>query len=297
MNTPTRVAAESAHARLRQHTTAWFLATGVTTGVVGALGAVRTGFGATWLGWSAIALIVLAVEYRLVVVRLPANHRPGAKGPSPKLGAANLLTLLRGVLIAWTAGFLAFGAGWLSTAGWFPAVGSVSVFGGMDPSPLSFDGYLVWLPAVCYGVAALLDAGDGALARHRGRITALGAQLDTEYDALGVLVATIVGVFGGAIPAWYLSVGFARYAFVGGVRLRRLRGRPVYELPERTPARLLAGAQMVFLAAALSPILGTDAVAVGSVVVGVPFLLGFLRDWLHVSGRHSGLDQSKRNDH
>ncbi|MDR5671734.1 Phosphatidylglycerophosphate synthase [Halalkaliarchaeum sp. AArc-CO] len=267
MNTPTRVAAESAHARLRQHTAAWFLTAGIATGGVGALGAVRSGFGATWLGWAAIALVVLAVEYRLVVVRLPANHRPDAEGLSPNLGAANLLTLLRGILIAWTAGFLAFGGGWLSTVGWFPAV--------------------------CYGVAALLDAGDGALARHRGRITALGAQLDTEYDALGILVATVVGVFGGAIPAWYLSVGFARYAFVGGVRLRRLRGLPVYELPERTPARLLAGAQMAFLAAALSPILGTDAVAVGVVIVGVPFLLGFLRDWLHVSGRHPGLDQSK----
>ena len=270
MNTPTRVAAESAHARLRQHTAAWFLAAGIATGGVGALGAVKTGFGATWLGWCAIALFVLAIEYRLVARRLSANHRPDAEGLFPKLGAANLLTLLRGLLIAWTAGFLAFGGGWLSA-----------------------DGSLVWLPALCYGVAALLDVGDGAFARLRGRITALGAQLDTEYDALGILVATVVGVFGGAIPAWYLSVGFARYAFVGGVRLRRLRGLPVYELPERTPARLLAGAQMAFLAAALSPILGTDAVAVGVVIVGVPFLLGFLRDWLHVSGRHPGLDQPK----
>lgn len=238
-------------------------------GVVETPGPIRIGVATAWIGWSTIALFVLAVEYRLVVGRLGANHRPDADGLLPKLGAANLLTLLRGVLIAWTAGFLAVGSGWLSA-----------------------DGYLVWLPAVCYGLAAVLDAGDGALARFRGRITALGAQLDTEFDALGILVATAVGVFGGVIPLWYLSVGVARYVFVGGVRLRRMRGQPVYELPERTPARLLAGIQMAFLVVALSPFLGPAAVAVGCFVVGVPFLLGFLRDWLHVSGRRPGIDGS-----
>ncbi|AUX09555.1 CDP-diacylglycerol--glycerol-3-phosphate 3-phosphatidyltransferase [Halalkaliarchaeum desulfuricum] len=266
------MAAESAHAKLRQYTTVWFLAASLATGGVGTLGAIWIDPGTAWFGWTAIALFILGIEYRLVVIRLSANHRPDAEGVYPTLGAANLLTLFRGVLIAWTGGFLAFG---------------------IEPSATPIDGYLLWLPAVCYGAAGLLDAGDGAIARLRGRITELGTQLDTEYDALGILVATAVGVFGDAIPAWYLSVGVARYAFVGGVHLRRIRGRPVYELPERTPARLLAAAQMAFLVVALSPILGTDAVAIGSVIVGVPFLLGFLRDWLHVSGRYPGIDYSK----
>lgn len=279
MDTSTRVATESAVARLRRQTVAWFLVAAVATAAVGVV-ASGGDSPANWLGWTAIAVAVLAVEYRLSVGRLPANHQPDAERVFPTLGVANLLTLLRGVLIAWTAGFLAFDMGWLSMPGW------------VAPSTVAVGAALLWAPAVCYGAAALADAVDGALARRRGRVTSLGEQLDLEYDSLGVLVAVTVGVFGGAIPTWYLSVGGARYAFLAGVRWRRSNGRPVYELPDRAITRVLAGCQMAFLVAALSPITGATAVALGCVVVGVPFLLNFLRDWMYVSGRHPRVDYS-----
>lgn len=282
MNTPTRVAVESALARLRRRAAVGFLAASVATGIAGAVGGAIGDLPASdWIGWIAIAVAVLGIEFRLVASRLGENHRPDAIGVSPILGVANGLTLLRGVLLAWVAGFLAFGIGWLATPGW------------IEPSTIATASRLVpWLPALCYGAAALLDAADGFLARFHGRVTTLGTHLDTAYDGLGVLLAVAVGVFGGAIPAWYLAVGLARYAFVGGMRLRRSRGLPVYRLPDRTSGRLLAGIQMAFLTVALSPAVGTAGAAVGSLLVGVPFLLGFGRDWLHVSGRHPGVDYS-----
>jgi len=235
-------------------------------------------------GWLGLALAWLLPVGGALAAGLASNHPPGGDRIVPRLGLANLVTLSRGVLVAWTAGFLALGSGALATEGWLslPLIAAAQgvSFGALSPGPPA-----VWLPALLYGGAAALDAVDGRVARTLGVRTALGARLDARYDGLGILTASLVGVVGGVLPAWYLVVGAATYAFAGAVRARRRLGRPVYPLPDRRSRRLLAGLQMAFLAVALVPAVGRLAATAGATVVGGAYLLGFCRDWLCVTGR------------
>jgi CDP-diacylglycerol--glycerol-3-phosphate 3-phosphatidyltransferase len=234
-----------------------FLAAAATVGntalVLAALGAEAA------LRWTAAAGLGLA--YVLVLlVRNRDGNRPAEGGPvAATLGLPNAVSVARGVLVAWVAGFAALPA--------WPT------------------GALAWAPALWYGTAAALDAVDGALARRYDRETGLGARLDVEYDAFGLLAGSVAGVVGGVVPWPYVAVGVARYAFVGGLAVRRRSGRPVYELPARTSRRVLAGLQMAFVAGALAPPAPAWAVRVGAAVFGGAVLLGFLRDWLSVTGR------------
>ena len=85
--------------------------------------------------WLLLVVPVLAYELALLWRYLPRN-RSGER-LLPSLGPGTLLTIARGVLIAFLAGFL------------------------LLPQPTES---LVWLPAALYGAAALADYADGAAA-------------------------------------------------------------------------------------------------------------------------------------
>lgn len=206
--------------------------------------------------WLAVAVPVLVYELALLWLFLPRNRADERLLPS--FGPATLLTFTRGVLLAFLAGFL------------------------LLPQPTES---LVWLPALLYGSAAITDYADGAVARLTDRVTTLGARLDTEFDALGILIAPLLAVLYGQLPIWYLSVSAARYLFVLGTWIRRRRELPVSDLPSRRSRRLLAGLQMAFLSVVLSPVVEPPITVVAAVVVAVPFVAGFVRDWLYVSDR------------
>lgn len=206
--------------------------------------------------WLALSGIVLVYEFALLWRFLPRNR--AGEELSPSLGPATLLTVVRGVLVAFLAGFL------------------------LLPRPTES---LVWLPAALYGLAALLDYVDGTIARLTDHVTTLGARLDVEIDALGILIAPLLAVIYGQLPVWYLLAGAARYIFVAGKWHRRRTGKAIHDLPAGPASRILAGVQMAFLAVVLSPLLTpTEATSLG-VAVLVPFLANFLRDWWHLTGR------------
>ena len=148
----------------------------------------------------------LALVYLLVVLgrNLHANHRPGERELLPRLGWGNHVSLMRGVLLAGLLGFL------------------------FSPPP---EGALAWLPGILYTLAILADFLDGYLARITNHATRLGEILDMSFDGVGVLGAVVLLAGYGKIPAWYLSIGLARYAFLAGEWMLRRMGRPVYELP------------------------------------------------------------------
>lgn len=178
-------------------------------------------------------------------------------GPQP-FTAATLVTVLRGGAVVLLAGFVVVGR---------------------PPDEAA------WLPALLFGAGALFDAFDGALARATGSISQLGSRLDVETDALVLLVGTAVAVRIGAAPAVFLLVGLARYAFVAGLFLRRLRDRAVGELPDRKSRRLLGAGLMVVVFLVLTPVLDpavTRPLALGATI---PFLLGFYRDWRLITER------------
>ncbi|WP_247005731.1 CDP-alcohol phosphatidyltransferase family protein [Halorientalis litorea] len=172
-------------------------------------------------------------------------------------GAANTLTLLRGGLYAVVAGFLVV--------------------------PATTD--LAWVPAVCYGTGVALDKLDGTVARTIGEQTPLGTRLDMAFDTFGFVVAPLVAVLWGRLPVWYLSIAAARYVYLGGIRWRRLRGRPVGERPDSDLSKYLAGIQMVFLTVALVPVVPSDILFAVAPALLVLSLAVFARDFLVVSGR------------
>lgn len=208
--------------------------------------------------WLLLVAGVLAYVLALFWVLLPSNRRDVDGTLTARLGPATATTVGRGVLVAFCAGFL------------------------LVPEPR---GALGWLPAILFGTAVAADVLDGVVARLTDHVTILGARLDTEVDAIAVLVACALAIRYGRLPGWYLAVGIARYAFVAGIGYRRFRERPVFDLPPRRSRRALCAIQLAFLTVVLTPLLAPPVTTVAGVLLATPFLLGFVRDWAYVSGR------------
>ena len=197
-------------------------------------------------------------------LRLLPLNRPEAGGAVyGDLGPATRITLLRGILVALLAGF--------AFIPW-PRMGR-----GPVPWP--------WVPGMLYGLAVILDGLDGWVARKTGRVTRMGARLDMETDALGLLVASGVAVLADRLPPAYLTAGLAYYLFSAGIRVRERLGRPVGEVLPWQGARIIAGWQMALAAAALLPVVSTRAASLAAYIVMIPLLAGFGRDWWIVCGR------------
>jgi len=194
----------------------------------------------------------------LLFHHLEDNRARGGDALIPSLGLPTAVTLLRGCLLAAVAGFF------------------------FVPIP---QGPLVFVPAVGYSLASVLDNVDGRIARAFSRTTRLGARLDMELDAVGILVASAVAIHFGKIPAWYLSIGLARYVFVAGIWWRERHGRVVETLAPSSYRRWLAGVQMGFLSVSLWPPVPTSLTFAVAPLFGGITLAMFLRDWLQVSGR------------
>jgi CDP-diacylglycerol--glycerol-3-phosphate 3-phosphatidyltransferase len=192
-----------------------------------------------------------ALSSWLALVVLLMRLRRQYLGP---LSAATGVTLARGVLISLVAGFA------------------------LGPAPI---GSALWLPGVFYGLAALADRLDGALARRMGTVTALGAKLDVTTDAVGLLVAPLVGVRWGRLPPWYLALSFAYPLFRVALRLRRSVGLPVF--PERLRldprARFFAGVQMTIVAVALLPLLARPLAWTVATLAMLPTMALFAGEW------------------
>jgi phosphatidylglycerophosphate synthase len=106
--------------------------------------------------------------------------------PAPTFGAANAVTLLRGVLVSLLVASL-----------------------GVVPTDS-----LAWLLVSAATVAVALDGVDGALARGRGEASAFGARFDMEIDALLILVLAVLVWQHGKAGVWIVLAGLLRYLFV-----------------------------------------------------------------------------------
>ncbi len=211
----------------------------------------------TW-GWQGFAIVGVCWAVQLWYLRWLITTTPATEQTwGHLLGAANLITVIRGVLYAIVAGFIV-----------------------VPPTAT-----LVWLPALCYGAGVALDGIDGTVARTVGKQTTLGKRLDIAFDSFGFVAAPLVAVLWGQLPVWYLSLSVARYAFLGSLYWRQYRGRPVFDRPDNEIGRYLAGIQMLFVTAALLPVMPPALIWGVAPVVLAPSLAVFARDFLVVSGR------------
>jgi CDP-diacylglycerol---glycerol-3-phosphate 3-phosphatidyltransferase len=194
---------------------------------------------------------------------LEDNRRAPQSELLPGLGPGSWLTLLRGLLIALMSGFF---------VSW-PA-GTAGCYGS---------------PPSIYTLAVLTDYLDGYAARVTDHQTRLGERLDMSFDGWAVLVGSALIVQYGQVPAWYLSVALARPLFILGLHLRHRLGLPVYDLPyQGFERRALAGVQMGFITVMAWPVFAPPGTHIAAAVFALPFLLGFGRDWLIVSGVLAG---------
>ena len=208
--------------------------------------------------WLALALPPLLYCLWVVGSNLAENRRRGETAVLPTFGWGNRLTLLRGLAISMVAGFL------------------------FSPWPA---GWLAWLPMLLYTAADVADYLDGYLARITNHATRLGERLDMEYDGLGMLIVSLLAVWYGQLPWWYLVLGLARYLFVFGLWLRARRGLPSHNLPHSVHRRVFAGFQMGFMSAVLWPIMPPEFATIAGSIFAIPTALGFLRDWFLVTDR------------
>lgn len=212
------------------------------------------------LAWLLPALACWTLVLWRCQVQLHRNCDLNGDRHYSSLGHGNRLTLLRGFLISTTAGFLTISQ--------------------------QLNGTLfAYLPAVLYTAAAIGDALDGYVARRQGQITQLGAKLDNELDALGLVIAPLLAVLTDKLHSSYLLVSVAYYLFQLGIRWRRRHQKPVYALPPSRIRRQLAGWQMGLVATCLWPPIPGEITRIVGVLFMTPLLLGFARDWLYVSGR------------
>ena len=207
--------------------------------------------------WLLIAGIIVARELWLLWHGLASNHRADEAHLLPTLGYGNRLTIARGLMLALLAGFI------------------------FSPRP---PGWLAWLPAILYTIAAVLDHLDGYVARITNHSTKLGEMLDMEYDVIGIFAAVLLAISYGQLPVWYLGIGLAREIFLAGHWLLRKSGKPVYDLPPSSDRRLIAGLQMGFLSVVLWPVLAPPVTTVGAVLFALPMVVSFGRDWMVTSG-------------
>jgi phosphatidylglycerophosphate synthase len=225
---------------------------GPTIGLAGQLalvGALAAGVGLTPGGWLAgaayavVSCVALGVGLR--------RHR------ARRLGAANVVTLVRSSLVA---GVTALAAG--ATGG-----GAVAVMMGLA------------------AVALLLDGVDGQVARRTGTSSALGARFDMETDAFLILVLSVY--VAQSTGWWVLAIGALRYVFVAvALLLPWLRAA----LPPRFGRKVVAATQGIVLAVAASGLVH-EPIAVASVAAALALLMwSFGRDvrWLWHARRPAG---------
>lgn len=204
----------------------------------------------TTLLWS----LVIVIAWR----KLPLNRANNHADLYPSLGWGNRLTLLRGGLIAGCGGFL------------------------FTDTNLTNN---IWLPALFYSIAAVLDRIDGYIARRTQQVSLMGNELDISFDALGLVIAPVLAWSLGKIHGSYFLLSMAYYLYRWALQQRANCGLPIYPVPANPLRRSLAGFQMGFIAMSLWPVLNLSFTIIASIAFMLPVLFGFVVDWGVLCGR------------
>jgi phosphatidylglycerophosphate synthase len=190
------------------------------------------------------SLVLFTAAALLILPGLSSQH------PFARLGAANVVTLVRGALVALLAALIGERAAVVSM-----------------------------VATVIATTVILLDGGDGWLARRTHMSSAFGARFDMEVDAALVAVLAVLAWRLNKVGIWVLLSGAMRYLFAAAAALIPLLRRP---LPPSYRAKTIAVIQMLALVVAVepaSPVALADTVAATALFL---LTLSFLLDviWL-----------------
>jgi phosphatidylglycerophosphate synthase len=213
------------------------------------LAAITATVGLGSLGWAA------GCTYAAVVGFLLAAGGPIARRVAAA-GAANRVTLTRGVLVGGVTALI--------------AQQIADQLDGLSEPPARTAVLLVLA-----SVALVLDLVDGWVARRTGTVSELGARFDMELDALLILVLSVLVCR--SLGYWVLVLGIMRYAFVVAGRLRPYLTAP---LPPSRARKVVAAIQGVVLVVAAAPFVPRQLAAVAVAVALATLLWSFGRDTL-----------------
>jgi phosphatidylglycerophosphate synthase len=221
-------------------------ASGLLVLVVLALGLDRAlGLGAWYLPKALVAYLLV-----LLLLGFLRDHRP-----HERLGPANQVTLLRGVLTALLAGLVGEGGA--------PA--------------------LAWTALALALAASALDGVDGWLARRGGWASPFGARFDMETDALLIAVLALLVWSLAKAGLWVLAAGLMRYAFVAAAYRFPWMARP---LPPSRRRQAVCVVQVLTLTLALMPILA-PATSAALAAAGLVILIYSFAVDIHWLARHA----------
>jgi phosphatidylglycerophosphate synthase len=189
-----------------------------------------------------------------VAAAIAAIAALGLRGhhPFPRFGPANMVTSLRALLVAATAGLI-----------------------GEPHSPA-----VAWI-AVCLGLAAtLLDGADGWLARRTGMNSRFGARFDVEIDALLIQVLAILAWRHGKAGGWVLFSGLLRYLFVAaGWALEWMRRPLSPTIRGKVTCIVQIGGLLIALSPIVSPPLSDLVAAAALIALSGSFAIDVNRLW------------------
>jgi phosphatidylglycerophosphate synthase len=192
-----------------------------------------------WLAGGAYGLV-------LTVALSNGLHRAGMR----KLGAANVVTLARAVLVG--------------------GVTALVIHSFQRPAPLVL---LVTLVAV----ALALDGVDGQVARRTGTTTRLGARFDMEIDAFLILILSVY--LAGPLGWWTIAIGAFRYLFVAAAWAAPWLSAA---LPPKFSRKVVAALQGVVLVVATAGLLPHEAtfIVVAGALAALTWSFGRDISWL-----------------
>ena len=230
------------HHGLLRNSLACILPAGLTVGVIARLCAIDLELDSAYL---AKTVALFAAGAAVVLIGLPRHH------PFASFGAANQVTLARGVLVALLAGLIGERR----------------------------DTGAVVLAVALATTVAVLDGVDGWLARRTRMASDFGARFDMETDAALIMVLAVLAWYFGKAGVWVLACGLLRYTFVGASVLLPWLRNP---LPPSERRRAIAVVQMVALIVALAPVvpvaLSAPVAGIGLAALSLSFLLDMV--WL-----------------
>ena len=200
---------------------------------------------------SVFAVLLFAAVCLLAVTGIEQSH------PFPRLGPANLVTLLRTGLTCLIAAMVLTPS---ASARWWLAVFVLAI------------------------LALVLDGLDGWVSRRTRLASPFGARFDMEVDALLILVLSVSACLHGKAGAWVLLLGLIRYLFVGGGLVLPALRRP---LPPSTRRKAVCVFQVGTLGLLLLPNVMPPASAALAIVALAALVWSFAADirWLLRSRR------------
>ena len=181
--------------------------------------------------------------------------------PHARFGAANRVTLLRGVI--------------------------ASLIGGTIPVIPHLSSEALWAVSLAALLALVLDGVDGWVARRTRMATAYGKQLDINFDTVLMGILAVLAWQDGKAGAWVLAIGLARYGFVAAGWVWPMLNA---ELPFSQRRRVICVVQIAVLLACILPVIQPPLSSLAAAAALGLLLFSFAVDtlWLVKAGADDG---------